>query len=421
LKIERKIVKIEKKIARLIGLWMVLLSPFTFHLSPLSAQNMTSSPYSRYAYGDLNENVPTAYRAMGGVGIGMRSNRAINSAQPASFTACDSLTFMFDLAASVNWSRYRDAGGMKNKANGNLEYVTMQFPLYKRWVAMSLGLQPYSSVGYNIQLRDSTAGGDYDYTLAYVGEGNISQVYGGLSVNVCNWLALGANVYYMWGDLERARSVVFDDATINTTIQYEMLHVSNVRLRYGAQFFHTFGDHSFNLGAIYENRMKLHSDLLQLDTDTLSLSNTGWELPMVWGVGASYTWDNRLTVAFDFERQCMAAALYNGAPGSASGLQDRNRYAFGAEYRHNPQGRKYVERVMWRAGVNVQDEYLASIGAKRVTASLGVGFPLYTIGTVINTTLEYTHRGNAAGLEDNSLRLTIGASIAENWFFKRRL
>jgi len=414
-------VKIEKKIARLIGLWMVLLSPFTFHLSPLSAQNMTSSPYSRYAYGDLNENVPTAYRAMGGVGIGMRSNRAINSAQPASFTACDSLTFMFDLAASVNWSRYRDAGGMKNKANGNLEYVTMQFPLYKRWVAMSLGLQPYSSVGYNIQLRDSTAGGDYDYTLAYVGEGNISQVYGGLSVNVCNWLALGANVYYMWGDLERARSVVFDDATINTTIQYEMLHVSNVRLRYGAQFFHTFGDHSFNLGAIYENRMKLHSDLLQLDTDTLSLSNTGWELPMVWGVGASYTWDNRLTVAFDFERQCMAAALYNGAPGSASGLQDRNRYAFGAEYRHNPQGRKYVERVMWRAGVNVQDEYLASIGAKRVTASLGVGFPLYTIGTVINTTLEYTHRGNAAGLEDNSLRLTIGASIAENWFFKRRL
>jgi len=414
-------VKIEKKIVRLIGLWMVLLSPFTFHLSPLSAQNMTSSPYSRYAYGDLNENVPTAYRAMGGVGIGMRSNRAINSAQPASFTACDSLTFMFDLAASVNWSRYRDAGGMKNKANGNLEYVTMQFPLYKRWVAMSLGLQPYSSVGYNIQLRDSTAGGDYDYTLAYVGEGNISQVYGGLSVNVCNWLALGANVYYMWGDLERARSVVFDDATINTTIQYEMLHVSNVRLRYGAQFFHTFGDHSFNLGAIYENRMKLHSDLLQLDTDTLSLSNTGWELPMVWGVGASYTWDNRLTVAFDFERQCMAAALYNGAPGSASGLQDRHRYAFGAEYRHNPQGRKYVERVMWRAGVNVQDEYLASIGAKRVTASLGVGFPLYTIGTVINTTLEYTHRGNAAGLEDNSLRLTIGASIAENWFFKRRL
>ena len=142
---------------------------------------------------------------------------------------------------------------------------------------------------------------------------------------------------------------------------------------------------------------------------------------MVWGVGASYNWDNRLTLAFDYERQCMASALYNGDVGSASGLQDRNRYAFGAEYRHDPAGRKYVERMIWRAGINVQDEYLASIGAKRISASIGFGFPLYTIGTVINTTVEYTHRGSAPGLVDNSLRLTIGASIAESWFFKRKL
>ena len=63
------------------------------------AQNMTSSPFSRSAYGDLNENVPTGYRAMGGVGIGMRNNRAICASQPAYYTACDSLTFMMDIAA----------------------------------------------------------------------------------------------------------------------------------------------------------------------------------------------------------------------------------------------------------------------------------------------------------------------------------
>ena len=74
----------------------------------VSAQNMTSSPYSRYAYGDMNENVPTAYRAMGGVGIGMRNNRAICPAQPASYTSCDSLTFMLDIAASASWSHYKD-------------------------------------------------------------------------------------------------------------------------------------------------------------------------------------------------------------------------------------------------------------------------------------------------------------------------
>ena len=169
---------------------MALLLPFTFHLSPLSAQNMTSSPYSRYAYGDLNENVPTGYRAMGGIGFGMRNNRAINPAQPASYTSCDTLTFMFDVAASANWSHYRDAGGVKNKANGNLEYVTMQFPLYKQWIAMSLGLQPFSSVGYNIQMRDSIPGTAH-YSKVFYGDGNISQVYGGLSFNILNWFAVG--------------------------------------------------------------------------------------------------------------------------------------------------------------------------------------------------------------------------------------
>lgn len=388
----------------------------------VNGQNMTSSPFSRYAYGDLNENVPAGYRAMGGVGFGMRSNRAINPSQPASYTACDTLTFMMDLAASVNWSHYKDAGGVKNKANGNLEYLTLQFPLWKRWIAMSVGLLPYSSVGYDITLQDSIP--HYHYSMNYNGDGNISQVYGGLSFNICNWFALGANIYYMWGDLSRMRTLAFTESGLNPTIQDEILSVHNMRLRYGAQFFHTFGDHTFNAGAIFESRMKLHSDFILIETqsdDSIPVFQDGWQLPMVWGVGLSYNWDNRLTVGVDFERQYMSSALYNGAAGSLSGLQDRNRIAFGAEYRHNTTGRKYVERMIWRAGLNIQDEYLASIGAKRVSASIGIGFPVWSVGTVINTTIEYTHRGSQSGLEDHSLRFTIGASIAENWFFKRKL
>jgi len=390
----------------------------------MSAQNMTSSPFSRYAYGDMNENVPTAYRSMGGIGFGMRSNHAINPSQPASYTSIDSLTFMFDVAASACWSRYRDAGGMRNKANGNLEYVTMQFPLYKRWIAMSVGLLPYSSVGYDISLYDSISDGAYHFTKTYTGDGNISQVYGGLSFNICNWVALGANVYYMWGDLNRMRTLAFDESGMNTTIQAEVLSVSNVRVRAGGQLFHTWGKHSVNIGAIFEPKLKLNSTLILIETqteDSIPIYADGWQLPMVWGVGASYTWANRLTLGFDFERQCMSNALYNGLAGKESGLQDRNRYAFGAEYRHNPMGRKYAERMMWRMGVSVQDEYLTTIGAPRVSASIGIGFPLFSVGTVINLGIEYTHRGTSAGLEDNAFRFTIGASIAENWFFKRKL
>ena len=392
----------------------------------VSAQNLTNSPFSRFAYGDLNENVPTAYRAMGGVGFGMRSNTAINPSQPASFTSIDTLTFMMDVAASACWSRYQDATGMRNKANGNLEYLTMQFPLWKRWIAMSIGLLPYSSVGYSITMADSTAGGGYHYTKDYEGTGNISEVYAGLSFNICNWFALGANFYYMWGDLARMRTLQFTESGLQPTIQDEMMTVGTIRLRYGAQFFHTWGDHTMNVGAIFENKMKMKCDLYIIETqsgDSIPVIEGKWELPMVWGIGASYNWANRLTVGFDFERQCMGSAMYNGFAGSdpVNGLRDRDRLAFGIEYRHNPQGRKYVERMRWRAGINIQDEYLASIGAKRITAGIGIGFPVYGMGTLVNTTLEYSHRGSKASVEENCLRLTVGISVAETWFFKRRL
>jgi len=419
------IIKLKDNVKRIyIILGMVLLLPFAFHHSPLSAQNLTSSPYSRYAYGDLNENVPTAYRSMGGVGFGMRNNKAINPSQPASYTSCDSLTFMMDVAASVNWSRYQDATGQRNKANGSLEYVTIQIPLWKRWIAMSVGLLPYSSVGYAINLEGETDGGDYQYNQTYEGSGNISEVYGGLSFNVLNWFAAGLNVYYMWGDLNRMRTLVFTQSGLNPTVQDEILSVNSVRLRYGAQLFHTWGKHSFTAGAIFESRMKLNSDYVLIETqtlDSLDIYQDGWQLPMVWGVGASYTWDNRLTLAFDYERQCMASMLYNGLPGHYNGLQDRNRFAFGMEYRHNPLGRRYVDQVRWRLGASMQDEYLTTIGAKRITAAIGVGLPLSTAGTMVNTTVEYSHRGKTSGLEEHALRLTIGVSISENWFFKRKL
>jgi hypothetical protein len=58
-----------------------------------------------------------------------------------------------------------------------------------------------------------------------------------------------------------------------------------------------------------------------------------------------------------------------------------------------------------------------------IGVSAGIGFPLRTIGTVINTTFEYVHRGAMDGvmLGENSLRIVVNAAIAEHWFFKRKL
>ena len=384
------------------------------------AQNNTSSPFSRYGYGDLNDNVPGAYRALGGIGTGMRSNKVIDPSQPASYTACDSLTFMFDIAASGMWDRYVDASGVHDKGNGNLEYVTIQVPLWKQWIAASVGVMPYSSVGYQFTVKDSI-NSDYHYTSTYQGNGGFTEVYGGLSFNIMNWFALGANVYYMFGTLTNARALTFTEG-LKATSQYRSITVSDVRLRYGAQFFHTFEHSSFTLGAIFENKSQLNGTSIFMESVTADTirndSSLMSDLPMIWGVGASYSYDGRFTLGVDYTMYCWQDARYMGTLGA---YRNRGKLSVGFQYMHNPMGRKYIDHMPWRIGFSLADPYAKTVPGKDICVSIGTAFPLHNVGSVINTTVEYGHRGTAGSLHENYIRFTLNASISENWFFKRRL
>lgn len=386
------------------------------------AQNATSSPSSRFGYGELNDNLPGAYRAMGGVGVGMRSAKAINPAQPASYTACDSMTFMFDIAGSLLYTNYGDAFGTRNRMNGNLEYVTLQFPIWRRYIAFSAGITPYSAMGYNFSLTDSL-NSDYHFTKAYSGEGGFTQVYGGLSFNICDWVALGVNAYYMFGNVTQSRTLTFTESSLNNVSQSDVLKINSLRLRYGAQLFHTFGRHTIVLGGVFENKQRFScSEFTQVETttaDTVTTMGGAFELPMMYGAGISYVYDNRLTIALDYQCQDWSKTLYFNQTGA---LNNRQRWAAGVEYRHNPMSRNYAERMLWRAGFNYTTPYTQGMTQPDLGVSVGMGFPLRTVGTVINTTFEYGHRGGGTGqLTENYLRFVVNAAIAENWFFKRKL
>ena len=385
------------------------------------AQNATSSPSSRFGYGELNDNLPTAYRAMGGVGLGMRSNKAINPAQPASYTACDSMTFMFDIAGSFLYTNYGDSYGERNRLNGNLEYVTMQFPLWRQHIAFSAGVTPYSAVGYNFSLMDSI-NSDYHFTHTYSGEGGFTQVYGGLSFNICDWVALGVNAYYMFGSIEQSRALTFTDASIASVHMAEKMTAQSLRLRYGIQLFHTFGKHSVSLGAVFENKQRFsrvnYEQIETTTSDTISIINSGFEMPMMYGAGLSYTYDNRLVIGADYTCHDWANANYFG---SRSDLNNRHRVALGVEYRNDPSSRKYINQLYWRLGVNYTTAYTNKYNQNELGIGLGVGFPLRTAATIINATVEYGNRGAGDMLKENYLRLVVNASISEHWFFKRKL
>ena len=349
------------------------------------AQNATSSPSSRFGYGDLNANLPNAYRAMGGVGIGMRSNKVINPAQPASYTACDSMTFMFDIAGSLLYTSYGDVNGVNSRMNGNLEYLTVQFPLWRQHIAMSAGVTPYSAVGYKFALADSI-NSDYYYLKSYSGSGGFTQVYAGLSFNICDWVALGVNAYYMFGSVTQNRNLTFTDASLDSVSQVDNLTANSLRLRYGVQLFHTFGKHSISLGAIYEHKQAFsrmtYEQIENTTNDTVSTMYGGFEMPMTYSLGLSYDYANRFLLGLDYQYQDWANASYFG---ENNGLNSRHRWAMGIEYRNNPESRKYIDRIMWRAGVNYTTSYTSNYDHPELGVTVGVGFPLKTSGTVINT------------------------------------
>ena len=175
------------------------------------AQNNTNSPYTRYGYGDLSDQSFGNSRAMGGIAFGLRDGAQINPLNPASYTAIDSLTFLFEGGVSLQNMNISGSGVKLNAKNSSFDYLAMQFRLHPR-IAMSIGLLPFSNVGYSVSdtqaATDPTTGNTADYARSYTGDGGLHQLYAGVGVKVLKNLSVGVNASYFWGDIKDRKSVV---------------------------------------------------------------------------------------------------------------------------------------------------------------------------------------------------------------------
>ncbi|MDE5657498.1 MAG: hypothetical protein K2I25_00385, partial [Muribaculaceae bacterium] len=119
----------------------------------VSAQNNVVSPYSRFGYGILNDHASSTQRAMGGIGYAMNNGRQINSMNPASYAAIDTLTFLFDMGVDLKSASLKQGNESGNKLTGGLDYLSIQFPLGK-YMGGSVGFLPYSSLIYTTDAAD---------------------------------------------------------------------------------------------------------------------------------------------------------------------------------------------------------------------------------------------------------------------------
>lgn len=406
-----------------IALGLLLL----FNLS-LIAQNSTNSPYSRYGFGSIADRSFGAGRSMGGVGYGLRSSRQINPMNPASYSSMDSLTFLFDAGASIHRSWYDDGVNKQKDINGNFEYVAMQFPL-SRQIAMSVGLLPYSHVGYDYYVVTTTED-NLTYAENFKGTGGLNEVYLGLSIDI--WkkrLALGANVSYFFGNVNHESSLT----SINVYTR-KKVDVHNMKYDFGIQYTHPLSKtERLTLGLAYSPKLKLETtayDLVSSMSDFSSViegdtvRNQGLHIPNVYGLGLSYTKDNKMILAADVSLQEWSNAQFKG---NTDDFKTKNmlKVAIGGEYIPDNFTRSYMKRIRYRGGFHYNNSYMEIKGSgyNEYGATVGMGFPMMDNRSFINASVEYVNLSPKSStlIKEQYLRLTISYTFNEYWFFKRKV
>ncbi len=396
------------------------------------AQNNTNSPYTRYGYGQLADQGSGNSKAMGGIAYGLRDRYQTNFANPASYTAVDSLTFMFDGGISMQNTNFSNGAVKKNAKNSSFDYITMQFRLSK-WGAMSIGLLPYSNVGYSMYESGETEDGT-PYVNTFSGEGGLHQLYLGAGFKILKNLSIGANISYLWGDMSRSRYQSFSsnsDIMPLTTIYGT--EVTSYKLDFGAQYTQQFGKkHSATVGVVFSPGHDLGNDSYvqqQLGNSTTGYSTSQRDttmtmgIPMTLGAGVTYVYDDRLTVGVDVMFQKWNSVTFMNEPDA---FCNRAKIALGAEYIPNLMGRSYLAHIKYRLGAYYSQPYYKIDGVRAANeygVTAGFGLPLPRSRSVLSISAQYvrTQGKEAQFLNENTLRLCIGVTFNERWFWKRKV
>lgn len=408
---------------------------------PATAQN-EQSPYSKFGYGMVKDYATSMQRSMGGVGIAMTGGRQINVMNPASYAGIDSLTLLWDIGVDLTrlWSKENNSTG--KSFGGGLDYLTMQFPIGK-YMGGSIGLVPFSSVGYSFGGEINDSDGNPTGTTSFTGTGGLNELYVGVSGRPFKGFTIGANVAYQFGTIVNDSYIIdSENGTANTLFEQSM-EIRDWNILLGVQYTKEFRQlHKFTIGATYSPKKDFHGktwgtnyDITQdssPDTIAYMRMNGEYTKPNSYGAGLSYTYDNRLTIEGDFTYQEWSKANFGqlrdedgNIVSEITRFDDRWKTALGMQFVPKTRG-NYFQRIAYRLGAYYTRDYIM-VGdnhTREYGAAIGFGLPTLGTKTIINLGLEYKRRSSypASNLvSENYFNITIGVNFNEFAFWQDKI
>lgn len=393
------------------------------------------SPYSKFGYGLLRDNVTSAQRQMGGVGYAMASGRQTNVMNPASYAAIDTLTFLFDMGLDFSAIKSSENGVKETNYGGGLDYVTLHFPV-SRNVGMSLGLLPYSSVGYAFGSKIDNG------SSSRQGTGGLNLLYLGAGWEPFKGARVGMNFSYFFGTTYNDVYAYPSNSSM-TSLFEQVMQVRDFHMDFGVQYsFEPRPRHRLTFGAAFSPGKSLLGNMWVLQYDNATNNAYAAEavadtvlhaklkdhfsIPCTWGAGINYEWNRRVIAEVDFTYQPWKDAKFGKFDDYFIGTTFANRWRIGAgaEWTPDPRG-GYFRRMNYRIGGYYNRDYITvnSNNVRDYGCSLGFGFPAVSGKSVINLGFEYIHRASAPKklLTENYFNITLGINFNERWFMQSKL
>lgn len=424
---------------------VVLLSAVTLYAT--AQTNGSNSPYSQFGLGSLSDQSQGFNKAMSGLGIGFREGNRINMQNPASYSAIDSLSFIFDVGMSLQNANFKLGGNSVNAHNTTLDYVNAAFRL-RLGLGFSLGFVPYSTIGYSYS--ESKYLGDHHlsdaimtYTNAYSGDGGLHHIYMGVGWNPFGSLSVGVNIGYLWGTYSESIKQTFYEGTTESTTSNGLQRkieadLSSYKIDFGVQYPIRIGKDILTPGITYGIGHAINSSAhcyeYQANSDTTATHIAkAFDLPTSIGAGVSWSHDKKWTVGVDVHHElwskCNVPQMVNNQFVSLANYQDRTKIIVGGEYQPDRQSRKYLRRVQYRLGASYTTPYYkinGHDGPHEFGLSAGFGLPItnnINNRSVVNVSFQWvkTTPGLSDMITENCLRLNIGITFNERWFMKWKI
>ncbi|MCE1198042.1 MAG: hypothetical protein LWW85_03655 [Marinilabiliales bacterium] len=399
----------------------------------------TSSPYSRFGFGTLSGSSFGRGDGMGGIGIGINNSFQINPANPASYTAVDSLTFLMQFGLDGKFTHSATTTASNNRNNVNFNHMTFLFPA-TRWWAVSFGLIPYASKGYTITATDGTS--TLQSSSSFSGDGTLSKVYIGNAFNLGKHLTFGVNSYFIFGKLSDETYIYFpNDADAYDYLKQVDLSAHGFGFTGGVQYkIETTKENRLTLGATIDPKVDISSTytiheeraLFRNSSTTSAIIDTiqhvesnehGLQIPLSYGAGFSYNIKNKIVFGADAYYQKWKETKFLGQ--QVDFMTNSSRYSAGLEVCPNQYSiRSYWERTQYRLGGFYENSYLMLNGTqlKNYGVTFGLGLQLGRSRTTLNISGEI----GKLGTTDNNLiretytKLTVFLLLHDRWFYKSK-